>query len=91
MSAEWEELNQKTIELLMAGDFDGARASAEKSVSMAREGGDRENLAVGLNNLGAVFTSAGDFAAAETALEEARQVCAARATWTARGTRCGRL
>ena len=53
MSYNWDALNQKTIELLNKGDYEGALKAAGKAVDAARENGDLPHLALGLNNMGA--------------------------------------
>ena len=70
MSYNWDALNKKTIELLNKGDYEGALTAAEKAVSTARENGDLPHLALGLNNMGELYQTLGDFENAEKTMLE---------------------
>ena len=74
MAENWEELNQKTIELLQSGQAEAAVAAAQEAVAHARERGAKEDLDVSLNNLGEVCQAAGDLPGAEAALKESLEL-----------------
>lgn len=57
------------------GDYAGAWALLEEAVNIRRRLGDRQGLAISLNNLGNVAESQGDYAAARVLYEESLMIC----------------
>jgi tetratricopeptide (TPR) repeat protein len=70
---KWDTLNQETMELYQAGQYDRAVGVAQKALQVAEQnvGPGHPDVATSLNNLAGLYDTQGDYARAEPLMKRA--------------------